>query len=237
MKAVRWMPGMPAGARLLCVVAALGLALTGCDKAVTGVAVRDPNAPVGKILDKSAVGDVLASLDDIDKIMGATDLSVVLDKRELIDNSDRVSNPSCVGAAYGGQQEMYGNSGYTAVRHQYIRQPGPSSAYIVEQVVTLYPSGEQAKNMLADAKTQLQDCAGALTTHDSDGDINWNIGDVESDDTSITQTSTADGMGGGCEHSMAVAANVVAEAWACGNYVVDEATAITAAIVKNVDDK
>lgn len=228
------------GARLCAagVLVAVSALLAGCEKSVAGMAVRDPNVPPGKILKKSDIDELLLSPDELDGIMGASGLGVTLDEDTLNDNSDAVSDPDCAGAAYGAQEVAYGDSGYTAVRDQIVREPGDNNAHWLEQVVALYPSAAEAKKFLQESKEKWQDCAGSLVTYDSsDQPLTWEVSDVTAEDTSITQMSTPEvASSGGCHHSMAVAANVIAEAWACGDDVVDQATSITSAIGDKVDN-
>lgn len=227
------------------VVGVVGIALAvavlsaGCDKAVQGLAVRDPNEPAGKILAKSDLADLSLSVDELNDIMGAGDLAVTVDRDELNDNSESVSDPSCVGAAYGAQESVYGTSGYTAVLHQILREPGESNEHWVEQVVVMFPTGDEAKSLLKEAKQTWEGCVGSLVTYDNGAEpVTWDVSDVTDEDSSINQMSRPEVSGtGGCQHSMAVAANVIAEAWACGNRVENEATSITDAIVGKIDDK
>lgn len=223
------------GAQLLCVVA-LAAALTGCDRAVSGVAVRDPNTPAGKILEKSALDDVLLSVDELDDILGTSTLDIKLDEKKLLDQSDAMADPSCAASAFGGQEELFGDSGYTGVRHQVFRESGAGSGYLAEQIVVSYPSGDDAKTLLEKAKTTWQDCAGTMTTYGSSGAVDWSVDDVESDDSSISQFSTLPDVSGGCSHSMDVSANVVVETWVCGPDSNGEALTIAKDIVKKVEE-
>src|SRR5690349_6344049 len=155
------------------------------------------------------------------------------------DQSDAVLDSDCLGAAYGAQEPVYADSGWTAVRDQVLREPGEHNKHWLELAVVLYPSSDEAKLFLGKSQSDWAKCKGTLITF-GDGDQlqQWNVTDVTQNGSTISQTSTPGSSDtGGCHHAMAVGANVIVETWACGDSVTDEAVTIANDIVAKIEEQ
>ncbi|MGV9803650.1 sensor domain-containing protein [Mycobacterium sp. NPDC003449] len=220
-------------------VIASGL-LSGCVSTVGGTVLRDPDAPkFESTLAESDLDGLLIPVNRLNDIVGSSDLEVNADFTELNDNSAAVSDIDCLGAAFGAQELVYGDSGWTAVRDQIVREPGADNPHWLEQAVVLYPSADRARNFF-DASREIWDgCVGSIVTYDSQNlPLRWTVGEVTATDSSIGQMSTPEGsVGGGCHHAMSAAANVIVETWACGDDIVDQADTMARAIVARIDEK
>jgi hypothetical protein len=216
---------------------AAALAVSGCTSTVAGTAVRDPNAPPPKTtLDQSDLDGVLLSTSALNGILGTSGLTVTVDTDQMRDQSDAVIDRKCLGAAYGAQEPVYADSGWTAVRDQVIREPGEHNKHWLEQAVVLYPSADEAKQFLGTSRSDWAKCTGTLITFGDNNELQqWNVTDVTEGGSIISQTSTPSGSAaGGCHHAMAAAANVIVETWACGESVTDEAVTIADDIVTKI---
>lgn len=218
-------------------VIASGL-LSGCVNTVTGSAMRDPDAPpLETTLTESDLDEVLVPVEELNDIVGSFDLEVSLEFDELNDNSAAVSDPNCLGAAFGAQELVYGDSGWTAIRDQIVREPGEDNPHWIEQVVVLYPSAQEARDFFDTSQTVWDSCVGSITTYDQDNvPLEWAVSEVTADESVISQMSTPEGApSGGCHHALSVASNVVVETWACGDDIVDQASEIAGEIVANIE--
>lgn len=225
-------------ARHALVAAALGCALlTGCSSTVTGQAVRAENAaPVDAApLTENQLDGVLLSIRDINEIMGSDTMEVTGELDEMVDHSGDVSEPDCLGAIFGAEEPVYGDSGYTAVRDQVSREPDEDNAHWVEQTAVLYPSADRAQRFFDNAESMWESCAGtSISIDDGMDSYTWQIEDLSATDTVLTQITTQDDADGWeCQHALSTVTNVVVEAWACSYGAGDEAADIAAMMVDN----
>ncbi|MGV0745724.1 sensor domain-containing protein [Mycolicibacterium sp. XJ870] len=213
--------------------------LAGCVTTVTGSALRDPDAPpLETTLEESDLDGVLLPVEDLNNIVGSFDLEVSLDLDDLNDNSAAVSDQDCLGAAFGAQERVYGDSGWTAARDQIVREPGDDNPHWLEQAVVLYPSAEQAQDFFDVSQAMWDSCVGSIVTFDSENlPLEWAVSEVTVEESLISQMSTPKGApSGGCHHAMSVASNVIVEAWACGDDIDSQAAEIAAQIVSNIEN-
>jgi PknH-like extracellular domain len=212
------------------VVIAASVLLSGCVSTVSGTAVRAHNAAPIDVppLTDAKLNDVLLSIGELNGIMGSTQMKVTGELDEMTDHSGEVSDPDCLGAIYGAEDPVYAGSGWTALRDQIAREPGEDNEHWVEQTVVLYPSAEKAQKFFDDSKSSWKGCAGySVSVDDEDATYLWQIDSLAAEDTLITQmTAQEDAEGWGCQHAMSVVSNVIAEAWACGYSIKDEAATI-----------
>jgi hypothetical protein len=218
------------------VVLAVAAALPGCTTTVAGSAVRAQNdGPVGiPPLDEDELDDVLLSIGELNGIVGSTDMSVTSDLEEMVDHSEDVSDPDCLGAIYGAEKMVYSGTGWTAVRDQVASEPGDNQHW-VEQTAVLYPTSQKAQQFFDDSMSSWEQCAGySVTIDDGSGSYLWEIADVTAKDTTITQMTAQEGADGwGCQHAVSIASNLTVEAWACGYTVSDEAETMVAEMIAN----
>ena len=215
--------------------------LSGCVGRVSGTAVRAQN--VGAIdvppLDESQLDDVLLSIDELNGIVGSTQMKITVELEEMSDHSAEVSDPDCLGAIYGAEGPVYEGTGWTVMRDQVAREPDEDNDHWVEQTAVLYPSAENAQKFFDDSKSVWEDCAGsAISVDDADASYLWQIDNVAAKDTLITQLTTQeDADGWACQHALSVVANLTVEAWACGYSITDEAATIASDMVANAAEK
>lgn len=209
--------------------------LAGCVSTTDGAAVRGPSAGPLDIppLAEAQLDALLLPIGELNGIMGSTQMKVTSELDEMTDHSDDVSDPGCLGAVYGAEEPAYEGTDWIAVRDQVAREPADDNDHWVEQTAVLYPAAANAQQFFEDSATTWQDCA-SNAVEVSNGDYQWQLDDVETGETVITQLTTQQGADGwACQHALSLVSNVTVEAWACSYNVTDEAAEIVTAMVAN----
>jgi PknH-like extracellular domain len=219
------------------VAAVVASVLAGCSSTVTGSAIRDPNATPTDVrpLREAQLDGVMLGVERLNGIVGATRLEVVVDARQMSDNSDTVSDPDCVGSMFGAEDLVHRTSGWAAVRDHVAREPGDGSEHWVEQTVVLYPTEREASDFVKAATSSWRDCSGfSVVVDDETTSSIWLIDDVSVRDDVVTQVvAQEDSEGWECQHALTSVANVSIEALACAFGVDDEAVGVVDALVAN----
>lgn len=231
-----WMSRCGAGA-LLSVAVAAAMAVSGCTSTVTGTAVRDPGAGPASMrpLRAAQLDDVLLTIDELNTVMGATKMQVVLTGQEMSDNSEAVSDPDCLGSIFGAEDSVYHGSEWTAVRDQVAREPGDDNDHWVEQSAVLYPSEQLATDFVENSEAAWRDCGGfSVAVDDGSNSSIWQIDDVKKDDDVLTQVvSQEDSDGWECQHAMSSVSNLSVETIACAFGVDDQAVTMVKGLLAN----
>jgi PknH-like extracellular domain len=226
---------------LVGIVVAVAMALSGCVSTISGTPVRNAHTVPSNVprLDESAVDSLLLPIDEINDIMGTTDLEVTSDIDDMTDSSDKVSDPDCLGAMFGAEEPVYKGSGWTAVRDVVAREPEEDNDHWIEQTVVIYPERGNANRFFEKSRSIWQKCAeSSLAVDTEDTSSLWEFGDVADGNGLITQMATQeDADGCGCQHALVAASNMTAETWACGYSVADEAATMAIDIVDNAARK
>lgn len=218
-------------------VVVVGL-LSGCVHIVGGSAMRDPAArPVGSAVTETDVDALLLPVTELGDIVGSSDLTVTVELEEFNDSSAAMDDPDCLAAAFGAQERVYAGTGWTAVRDQIVREPGALNPHWIEQVAVLFRSDLHARDFFDASRETWDRCVGSLTTYDiGQMPLQWSVSEVTAGESTISQMSVPEtAVRGGCHHAMSVAANVIAEAWACGEDIDTQAAAIVDRIVSNIE--
>jgi hypothetical protein len=147
------------------------VASSGCTSTVEGLAVRDADANPMDVqpLRASQLKDVLLSIGQLNGIVGATRMEIVLRGEEMSDNSDAVSDPDCLGSIYGAEHLVYRLSDWTAVRDQVAREPEDGNEHWVEQTAVLYPTEKKAADFVETSTSAWRDCSGFSVAVDVGG--------------------------------------------------------------------
>ncbi len=226
---------------LIGLVVAAVMALTGCVSTVSGTAVRNASTVPSDVpkLDGSALDKVLLSIDEINDIMGTTDLEVTSDIDDMTDSSDKVSDPDCLGAMFGAEEAVYKGSGWTDVRDVVAREPDEDNDHWIEQSAVIYPEAGNAKRFFEKSRSIWEKCAdSSLAVDTEDTSSLWEFEKVTAGDGLITQIATQeDADGWGCQHALAAASNLTAETWVCAYNLGDEAATMAIDIVNKAAEK
>lgn len=222
-------------------VIAISVLLSGCVSTVSGTAVRARHAAPVDVppLTEAKLDGVLLSAGELNDIMGSRQMRVTSELQEMTDHSGEVSDPDCLGAIYGAEDPVYAGTGWTAMRDQVVREPSESNEHWVEQTAVLYPTAEKARAFFDSSKSSWKKCSGySVSVDNADATYLWQIDNVISEDTLITQmTAQEDADGWACQHALSVASNLTVEAWACGYSIKDEAATIANDMIGNAAKK
>jgi len=147
-------------------VIAVSVLLSGCASTVQGTAIRaqgpDPqNVPR---LDEAELDAILLTIDELNAIVGSTQMTLAGELDEMTDHSADVSDPDCLGAVFGAEEPVYTGTGWTAVRDQVAREPSDDNDHWVEQTAVLYPAAANAKGFFDGSSSTWQDCANDAIT-------------------------------------------------------------------------
>ena len=180
---------------------------------------------------------LLLSAGEVGAIVGASPLRVASSAEQMSDHSGAVADLGCLGTLYGAEEPVYSGSGWSAVRDEVLRDPGPGNQHWIEQAVVLFGSAGAAEKFFATSREQWAGCATAplITTGTGTRPSIWNLHRVSNaGDALIDQDSEQQNTNGwACQHAMGVAANLVSEVFACGYSVTDEASRILDRILRN----
>lgn len=226
----------PGRRRGVALVVAASVLLSGCANVVSGSAIRDEHAVPLSVppLDASQFEDVLLGVDELNDIVGSSSMELDIDATDMTDNSDTVSDPDCLGAVFGAEEQVYGDE-WTAVRDQVVREPGDEKEHWAEQTIVGYPTEQQAQKFFADSTTAWEQCGGFSVTVDSDEfSYIWQLDEASVEGDYLVQVGTQEESDGwDCQHVLATVSNAVVETWACAYGVGDEALEMARRIVAN----
>ena len=145
-------------------------------------------------------------------------------RTELYD--DTISDQSCIGVAYPGEQTAYRGSGYRAVRTQFtVTRPskGAPQLWILDQVAVAFPTTQAAADFVSNAAPRWQACGGKSWTQHVPAlggepavDYSWTTGAVSDSDGLLTaQTSQENGDGWGCRRGLKAYGTLVVDLGVC----------------------
>jgi serine/threonine-protein kinase len=188
--------------------------------------------PVGE----AVLDGLLLNSGEINKAMGATEMTVSSTASTLNDSGAAVSPPECQPVASPVQTTVYAGSGWSAVRKQSLREPSQQFAHGVFQAVVLFPSPQAAAAFVSAASKSWSACANrgySLTAAGRTGQ--FTVGPVSATDGILSAASTAvDGNSPPCQRALTAANNVVIEATACMANLTDQAASVARQIAAKI---
>jgi hypothetical protein len=208
----------------ICLAAVLALAAltTACGSASSERKAPTP-APT------SALENMLLSPDDVNAIMG-TALVPNPPFTALVDD-DRylVPNINCLGIVQVGEQAIYGDTKFSGIRGQRLRQPDTDQwDALVVQAAVVYPSSDAAQAFFAASSDRWSKCTNHrvnITLNDQPK-VTWFFGNLAKTDTQLTMPVTRGQNERSCQRVLSVDNNVVVDVRACSHSVTDQATTI-----------
>jgi hypothetical protein len=220
----------------LCVAVTFGVLTTGCTSTVQGAAVRAKGSvPADNVppIAESDLADLLLSNVDLNKIAGA-EMESFYSAEEMNDNADLVSDADCLGAVYPGEEAVYGDTDWSAVRDELLLEAGAlGDAHLVEQTVVRFDSRDDAVDFFDMSKDAWTECAKNNDITVEDG--GWAPDEVQQvNERLISQKAEVSGtLDGICQHAMGVVSNVIVEGYSCDSDDHDDAQQIASQILEN----
>lgn len=188
-----------------------------------------PPPPSG-LFPASAIDTVLLTPTEINTLLGgASDplIQVTKTTHGMLNNTNLVSPPGCVGVIFTAEHDVLASTGLTAMEDQALESP-PSSLTTtmplhIEQTAVVYPAPEQAQTVLITSQRQWEECARGRVSQGTRGQngengLTFTLGEVRLEENVLTVPMIANNHesgGSACQQAMAVRANVVVSARSC----------------------
>lgn len=208
-------------------VVAVGLAVAGC----SGGATTHPSTP--SPVPTTALDGLLPSIGDISAVMG-TPMTPHKSFTAPSDHHQLLPNVNCLGIWQIGETQIYGPSGFTAIRGQVLRAPDSENwNALVIQAVASYPSVDAARKFFADSADRWSHCSNHRVNMMStdQAQTHFQFGPLTKTDTELTMPVNSSGAGDrACQRALAVDDNVIIDVAACGLTIGDQATSIVSKI-------
>jgi hypothetical protein len=235
-----------AGAAMVAVIAIAAIAVFVLTGRTSSSGSANKSAPAtttrpSTLVDVAALDGLLLSPDEIDRVMGATAMTVTKTSSTPYDDTTVISDPNC--QAIGDEAEMsaYAGSGWSALRAQGLNtRTGAErrrlTAYVGEAVV-LFPSTDQAAALLPTAQQRWQACSNRSFTYTPAGQETtvWDQGPVTATDGTLHSTaSQVNSTGYACQRALTVRNNVAIDVDACSDNPADFAVDIVHKIAAKV---
>lgn len=185
--------------------------------ATTSAVVAGKDAP---LVEKAAMSGLMLSPAGVSTAMGTTGLKITNTLHTLVDFSDHVEGTNCQAVNDSGATTPYAGSGWTTVLRQKFEDAGDiaQDQYMVNQVLVLFPTAEQATAFAATSQNQWSGCSNAPYTYTVDGKPYgvWDVGPVTNSDGILRLTATQQNVNGwACQRALTAANNVIIDIDAC----------------------
>jgi serine/threonine kinase PknH len=197
-----------------------------------------PASPTVSAVAETALQGLLLNATQLDTATGATGMAATRTLTTLPDGSSQVPDKTCVPLEGPGQATVYNGSGFTAVSGQ--RATDQTHTHLVEQIVVLFPSAQDAQAFYAASTQHWPDCAnrqydettpaGQTGAHTA-GPVSNSNGTLSA---TITGIVARNGSTGACERALTVANNVAIDVAACGENPAGAAVNVAGQIAANV---
>lgn len=204
-------------------------AAAGCSATVAGDV--HPGEPARE---SAALQDLLLIAEEINTAMNAGDMVADTTQSMLVDDGGRTKPTECLAASSVGQEHVYSDSGWTAIRIQSVHEAGEDFEHLAHQAVVEFPSQAAATAFLSRSADAWRACArtGRYTYNPGpqEDDVVWLVAPVEVKDSMLTTATPQQGSDDGwtCQRALTAAVNVVADVMTCSYDVEDKAAATIA---------
>ncbi|MGH3524844.1 MAG: sensor domain-containing protein [Mycobacterium sp.] len=157
---------------------------------------------------------LILSPEQINTVMGATDMSVTRKHDALSDDSATMRPRECLAIDGAAQAQIYAGSNFTDVLDEAL-QEGDNFTHYAEQALVLFPSAKQADAFFTNSAKQWPACH--QYTHIQSGS-EWTAGRVSNTNGVLSVTATqqnANKGGWACGRALAVRNNVIVDINTC----------------------
>ena len=216
-------------------VAGICLLTAGCSSGSNHGAKTSPTTTTKTAppLAENALKGLLLSPEQVNPVMGATDMAVTKYRIAMSDDSATMEPKECLAIDGSAQAQVYAGSGFMAERDQTL-QEGDNFTHFAEQAVVLFPSAKQAGAFFATSAQQWPACH--QYTH-IQSTSQWEVGTISNTNSILSTTASqlnASAPGWGCGRALAVRNNVIIDVNTCSvdpkNSAVDIANQIAAKV-------
>jgi serine/threonine-protein kinase len=163
-------------------------------------------------------------------ITPGSDMVVRSSSYGMSDNANQVDPPSCVGIIFGAEHSVYDGTGFEEIRDQTLDPSSYTVGNEVEQTAVVFPSADDAQNLLAAQTKQWQTCVSLPSSvpgtpglqmgqKHGEGGLAWTLANVVTGANLITvKMAGYDNEAGShqaCQQVLGVRVNVVIKTKAC----------------------
>jgi PknH-like protein len=176
---------------------------------------------------------LLLSPEQINPLMGATQLAVTRKHNAMSDDSATMQPRECLPIDGTAQAQVYADSGFSAVRDQALND-GDNFTHYAEQAVVLFPTAKQASAFVVASALRWPACH--QYTHLQSGS-QWTAGPVSDGDgilSTIATQENAKAGGWACGRALVIKNNVIVDINTCSADPKDSAVAIANQIAAKV---
>lgn len=223
------------------VIAGICIFTAGCHSqpnqgAKTSTTTRTTTTKAPPPVASDALKGFLLSPDQINAVMGTTDMKVTNSRDELSDDSATMTPKECLAIDTSAQAQVYAKSGFIAERDKTLnRQEGDNLTHFAEQAVVLFPTAKQASAFFTASAQQWQACHDYTHVQSR---THWTVGAISNANGVLSTTSTLqDPPSTGwkaCGRALTVRNNVIIDVNTCSvdpkNSAVDIANQIAAKV-------
>ncbi len=175
------------------------------------------------------IDSLLLSDGEVNTIMDATSMQTKGDPGlHPSTQSSTLTNQSCLGALYAGQELTYEDSDYDKLHYRVVQEPTQSFTHLVVEAVALFKSADKARAFVESQAAQWQNCTNqnVTATFSDQTTDNWHLGKVDGAPPKITLTQTEPGSDWKCQRALSAVSNVVFDVDACSDGVSDQGSQI-----------
>jgi serine/threonine-protein kinase len=190
-----------------------------------------PAPPPPPVLPGSAIDSVMLTPAEINTLVTANSTEPLLQAQQatygMLNNTDLVNPPECVGIVFTGEHAVFAGTGFTAMRNQILRQQTGGYATHgltqVQQSVVAFPSPDRANAVLASSQQRWKSCAAGRVRRGTVGQngengLTFDFGTVRENAGVLSVVMVANSQestGAACQQVMAAKANIVVEVRSC----------------------
>ena len=221
---------LPALAALLCV------ALSGCTATTSGTAMPAPRAP---LTTPEALPGLLLSAPDVGAALSGDDMVVTREVSKTWNDSMFLADKNCLAVGGAAQQDVYADTGWTAVHGQVLREPptAASWSHYAVQAVVLFPTARAAADFFEASQQSWAGCSNRELSYPQPigPEQVWSVGQTSTDrDVLAVSREERSPEQWACQRALTVHGNVAVDIEACS---ADGPTAAATAIARQIADR
>ena len=201
--------------RCCAVLAIASAAAAGCTTTVTSQ--PEPGDAARRAANLNAL---LLTPDDIDTAMNSTGMTVDTTTSTLVDDSPYTKPAECLAVSSIGQEHIYADSNWRAVRMQSLHEPGQDYSHLAHQGVVEFPTEADAAAFYTKSISAWRACAPASYTYSTGAgqqDITWHVGQADDNAGVLIASTSQQGAAWLCQRALTAAAAIVVDILTCSD--------------------
>lgn len=201
--------------RCCAVLAIASAAAAGCTTTVTSQ--PEPGDAARRAANLNAL---LLTPDDIDTAMNSTGMTVDTTTSTLVDDSPYTKPAECLAVSSIGQEHIYADSNWRAVRMQSLHEPGQDYSHLAHQGVVEFPTEADAAAFYTKSISAWRACAPASYTYSTGAgqqDITWHVGHADDNAGVLIASTSQQGAAWLCQRALTAAAAIVVDILTCSD--------------------